>query len=355
MKLHSACFLLLSVTTLTADVFVNETASEFTSTADFNGDGFADAVIVDKQSGLYRIGYGTAGDGPLDWSAARPLGLSELAGVAVGTLGGSTASLIAASGKSNRAQAVSPAGIGYVEPRHVGWLRHPLGLAVIPMVTAPDVDNELAVVTGNGAGGSLVRQYDPQGAGFDELAVNPLNSGEVEQVNPVRYNRLVRPFMGYMSEYENQIEGGFETRAAFSLVAVFGTNSTDPQHLVDYPDLLELRQGTRYVAGNFDADETDLFFYNLGRDTILSCRILETNSVLSLGPSSDFRVDHLIRQVVVLPGTPSRLAVLLETGAVRVINFNGTTQTWPVDPLAHSAAGAGVHGSSRWEAGVSSP
>ncbi|MBL9132558.1 MAG: hypothetical protein JNG86_15240, partial [Verrucomicrobiaceae bacterium] len=341
MKLHPAFVLLLAATQVWAEAFVHETAKELTSTADFNGDGIADAVIVDKSSGLYRIGYGTAADGPLDWAAARPLGLSQVAAVAVGTLGGSTASLIAGSSASNRVQAVSPTGIGYVEPRHVGWFRNPLGLAAIQMITTGDEANELAVVAGKESEGSLVVQLDPQGTEFDQIAVNPLNAGEVGQVNPVRYNRLVRPFMGYMSEYENQIEGGFETRAAFSLVAVFGTSSTNPQHLVDSSNM---PPGTRYVAGNFDADETDLFFYTPGTNTIVSCRILETNSVLSLGLSTEFSTVHPIRQVVVLPGAPSRLAVLLDTGAVRVVNFNGTTQTWPVDPLISPAAGAAVNG-----------
>jgi hypothetical protein len=148
MKLHPAFILLLTATQLWAEGFVNETAKELTSTADFNGDGIADAVIVDKSSGLYRIGYGTVADGPLDWAAARPLGVSQVTAVAVGTLGGSTASLIAGSSASNRVQAVSPTGIGYVEPQHVGWVRNPLGLATIQMITTGDEANELAVVAG---------------------------------------------------------------------------------------------------------------------------------------------------------------------------------------------------------------
>jgi len=56
----SAALLLLlvaAVETPGAPPFVYESASELQSGGDFNGDGLADLLIVDKTTGAYRIAY----------------------------------------------------------------------------------------------------------------------------------------------------------------------------------------------------------------------------------------------------------------------------------------------------------
>src|SRR5882724_5413300 len=65
--------------------FVQETPVEFFGTGDFDGDGRTDVVIVDKESGKFRIGYGSTND-LLSWVDCRFSGLKGVAGFSIGKL-----------------------------------------------------------------------------------------------------------------------------------------------------------------------------------------------------------------------------------------------------------------------------
>lgn len=65
--------------------FVYENTAEFQAAVDCDGDGRLDAVIVDKASGSYRIGYQTSA-GVIAWSDSRSSGMNELTGFTAGSL-----------------------------------------------------------------------------------------------------------------------------------------------------------------------------------------------------------------------------------------------------------------------------
>jgi formylglycine-generating enzyme required for sulfatase activity len=65
--------------------FIYETTNEFFGSGDFNADGRLDLIIVDKESGKYRVGYATAG-GVFSWVDCRPSGLKHLSGFSIGKL-----------------------------------------------------------------------------------------------------------------------------------------------------------------------------------------------------------------------------------------------------------------------------
>jgi hypothetical protein len=56
--------------------FVYETPNEFFTTADFNGDGVPDVLVLDKLTGNARIGY-AATNGTLTWSAPMVTGVGH--------------------------------------------------------------------------------------------------------------------------------------------------------------------------------------------------------------------------------------------------------------------------------------
>ncbi|HVM48426.1 MAG TPA: hypothetical protein VMU04_10385, partial [Candidatus Acidoferrum sp.] len=62
---------------------IYETPREFFGSADFDGDGRADLVIVDKASGKFRLGYQTEG-GLFSWVDCRPSGLKGIGGFTIG-------------------------------------------------------------------------------------------------------------------------------------------------------------------------------------------------------------------------------------------------------------------------------
>ena len=62
-----------------------ETPREFHAQADFDGDGRADCVIVDKQTGKIRLGYQRQ-EGTLTWVDNRPSDIKGVTGFTVGKL-----------------------------------------------------------------------------------------------------------------------------------------------------------------------------------------------------------------------------------------------------------------------------
>src|SRR5258705_11879447 len=65
--------------------FIYETPKEFFGTGDFDGDGRADVIILDKDTGKFRIGYQLT-NGVISWGDCRPTGEKGITGFTVGRL-----------------------------------------------------------------------------------------------------------------------------------------------------------------------------------------------------------------------------------------------------------------------------
>src|ERR1035441_4902020 len=77
--------LLCSLSLITCAAFVYETGAEFLTAGDFNGDGVADVLVLDKLTGNARVGYANT-SGVLIWSAPLVTGVEDASGCAVGRL-----------------------------------------------------------------------------------------------------------------------------------------------------------------------------------------------------------------------------------------------------------------------------
>src|SRR5689334_18788344 len=62
-----------------------ETPEEFFASGDFDGNGRADLVILDKNSGKFRLAFQLS-EGALTWEDNRPCGLKSVSGMSVGEL-----------------------------------------------------------------------------------------------------------------------------------------------------------------------------------------------------------------------------------------------------------------------------
>jgi hypothetical protein len=71
-----------SAATNSRAAFVYQTPSEFLSSGDFNGDGRADVLVLDKLTGNARVGY-SDGNGHLTWSAPLATGVENATGCGV--------------------------------------------------------------------------------------------------------------------------------------------------------------------------------------------------------------------------------------------------------------------------------
>jgi hypothetical protein len=107
--------LLLGLGTARAGEWVTHGATEHFAAGDFNGDGRRDVVIVDRASGLYRIGYQNA-DGTLNWVPARASGVADVTGFSVGRVFATTRDGLAftapAANRVNLLDAATPATAG---------------------------------------------------------------------------------------------------------------------------------------------------------------------------------------------------------------------------------------------------
>src|SRR6266436_7070818 len=90
-----ASMLLLSQLLVSATVY--ESPNEIFADGDFDGDGRADLVIVDKTTGDYRLAYQLSG-GDYTWAKARASGIDNVSGLAVGKLLNTTADALALTG-----------------------------------------------------------------------------------------------------------------------------------------------------------------------------------------------------------------------------------------------------------------
>src|SRR5437867_4362669 len=74
--------------------FIYETLEEFFSRGDFDGDGRMDLIIVDKNSGKFRLGYQTT-NGVLSWVDCRISGIKGVSGFSIGKLFGTNVDSLA--------------------------------------------------------------------------------------------------------------------------------------------------------------------------------------------------------------------------------------------------------------------
>src|SRR5579872_3981189 len=90
--------------------FVYENSTEFLSSADFNGDGILDVLVLDKITGNALVGYND-GNGNLTWSSPLVTGVGNAEGCAVGTFLQTTRAAVAVtSSAQNRVNLVDLSG-----------------------------------------------------------------------------------------------------------------------------------------------------------------------------------------------------------------------------------------------------
>src|SRR5262245_3656723 len=81
--MKSKLTLLLFLSVRMAFGAVSETPDEFHGTGDFDGDGRLDLAIVDKVTGVYRLGYGQP-NGTNVWVDGRASGIEHVTGLGIG-------------------------------------------------------------------------------------------------------------------------------------------------------------------------------------------------------------------------------------------------------------------------------
>jgi formylglycine-generating enzyme required for sulfatase activity len=320
-------WLAILTSTARAQSFVYETKLEFITTGDFNSDGQADVLFVNKAKGRVRIGY-MLGGGIFDWPDWRESGLKSASGISVGKL--------------FDAQRDSIAVVSFDENK----------LAVVD-APSPTVPSEPVVIPVNAVGPNLVLALDIPGAGNTPLADLMMPSTLNPEDNPNKYtlfrntagkftqlSESATPASGARANVVTLKPGGGELAAAIltddsgTRLVVGSLASGQPQPVFA---LTNVPAGADYVIGNFRGAATrDFVLYTPGSPEILFCPVEIKGDSYEAGPAKSFTPAKPVNLLVTVPGQGrSRLLGLFgEQEPAELLEFDGAKPPEKLQELA---------------------
>jgi formylglycine-generating enzyme required for sulfatase activity len=310
--------------------FVYETPREFFASADFDGDGRIDVVIVDKETGKYRLGYLTAA-GVLSWVDNRPSDIKGLTGFSIGKLISKDHVALAFTSPDANQITMVEAAVPTAASRPV---QVPFSAALGP--------NTVVAVDIGGAGntelldlfvGSIYNSPDPNlGTLIRNDASEYPKVGEVTLPGPaVRGNRLSlkngQPEL--LCTLWNEDKGDSfhaENLATGKPVAVATVDG--------------LPAGSDYAVGNFRGSSLrEFLFYKAGAEQLLLRPVEEPSAgQLQIGKGESFDLGAPIRRVITLnQAAGQKLLVVFGQGEkITVFNFDGVKAPVPIQTMVSS-------------------
>lgn len=336
---------------------VTETSVEFHAAGDLNGDGRADLVVVDRASGMVRVGLAreTAGH---DWQPPVFSGIEQPAGIALGRLTASNRMALAVTGpQANRVQilewtadavmrpltvtvgGVGPSGVAALEIGGAGANADFDDLAVASLWSGADAPNRLDLARALGGGA------------FSALAhsVTPAADDQMQQLRAFRASRnpAVKPLL-------SMIRQSF-SGTRFTLSEVFtGAVALD----IPSASRAGIPFGSRYVSGFFGTEGNvspwpRVIFYNAGNSQTES-HALEHGGDPSewffvAVPPQIINYPNAVKSITVVPRAdplPDRLLVLFTSGPVRaaLYDYDGANFPTLVQELAVPVPGGDFSG-----------
>ncbi len=296
---------------------VYETPREFFGDADFDGDGLGDVVIVDRDSGKYRLGY-QATNGLFSWVDCRPSGVKGIAGFSIGNvLAPSQQALVFSSADANQ-----------------------LTLVEVSSPTAPG--KPVAVDFTAALGPSTVVAIDVGGAGntppADFYVASIYNSPDPNQATLLRndgsaYDKVADLPLPGPAVRGNRLS--LKTGQPDLLCVLVSESKGDTFHVqdlaagkaVEVATITDLPAGSDYVAGNFRGSPLREFvFYKPGANS-LTVRPVEEPAPgkFQFGKGESFDLGQPIQRVVTLNESPGqKLFVIFGEGQTAgVFSFDG--------------------------------
>ena len=311
--------------------FVYETPGEFFTAGDFNGDGIADAFVLDKATGNARVGY-SDGNGHLTWSAPLVTGVDNVSGCAAGHFKQTTRdTLVVTATKLNRVQ--------------------------IYDLSNTNASVSLGSFTQSGIGphslASLASPFGSPPPPFDALLIaSSLNDTPAERLD------IVTNFpIGFASSAGQFPETGSFDRAngvpiftngpTFAAGIVRGATN-DALHLWQFTNspavfltLTNLPPGSDYVFGNFNGEPLPRFiFFQPGGTNLTIYPLLQTNAGFFFGAANTVTASEAVQQVFYLQLGSDGSAILRFSDGVQGMRLPGGVATFS----AKYSSGAGAAG-----------
>lgn len=276
---------------------VYDTAGEFFTSGDFDGDGRVDALVLDKPTGNVRVGYQNAG-GALEWSPAFPTGVESASALAVGRFAQTNREAIAVSAVdfnrihilnlSNHSNAPTPA---VVNPTHAGvsllvGLDAPLG--------APAARSWLDVGA-HDPGITLLDLFAFVGDGVASFQDQIAAEGPLGSAQSFRRSASDATLLAAMRRGSND-----------TFVAYAYTNTAAPVLVRS-----DLTTGTEYVFGRFNNEPYPrLLFYVPGESNIIVQPLLHNGTDFAFGAATSNSFAAAVERIFFVDEATNGLAVV---------------------------------------------
>lgn len=294
--------------------FVYKTDIEFASTGDFDGDGKADTILVDRATGAFRIGYQTAGTN-FSWSRSRATGIESVDSVSIGRILSTNAdALVAAGATANRINALSAT--------NQTASTAPLSIFVPGIGPATVVATDIGG-TGNTAHADLLVESCLNG-----VAPYRIHTQRNDGTNFTDRSTSVTNAL-WSRANSVTIKTGVTDRVA-ALVESAGTRlelydltSGNVSRITFAP----VPPGSDYAVGRFTAQPYSQFLtYRPGTSNFVVFPITEgPTGTYAFGSAVTVSLSVAIGQLVVVDGTATNhLLVLATNGTASLYNFNGS-------------------------------
>jgi hypothetical protein len=275
---------------------VYETTREFTASGDFNGDGIQDVIIIDKPTGLYRIGIRSTAATPT-FVDSRPTGAASLACASLGKLNGTAADSFAVSSLTlNRVQVLSPSGTGYTEPRCI---------FDITSGASPTPEDDIAIAVGDDPTlPSAIREIRSNAGTWSIIDTGNCPGGPAGFGNPLRTTVGGTALFGFM---QNNI---------FNAVNPNGASFTQVITSTAMP------ANTQFVSVPFESPNMDLVFYVPGSADVRVRRITASGPNWVLGADDVTTFTATVAQIVPVQDISGiRMLVRFDNGNLALYSY----------------------------------
>ncbi len=309
-----AVCLLASASAPAVGAFTYRSPNEVLLTADVDGDGRDDTLIIDRETGAYRIGYQLT-SGNYTWADARPSGIQSVTSATRGRILSNSREAIVVTGDSDNVVNVIDAADPAIEGQLVSVYPGGIGSRVVTSLDfalAPVTPQEdLLIATDESLAG-------PAGQAFFASQ----GGGNFANIALTSFGRWTSADRVQLGSGLNDVVGALVDTGASTVFQVIQTGpGTATQVIADLQPV-----PTQFTYGHFGGGTLHQFLFNTPGQSNLVVRTVQqpSASVFKLSSPAVFSLGFSFGLLEVIPGTPARLLAVATVGSeARIYDFDG--------------------------------